>query len=327
MKTTSDLGKLTQLLDLPCHRLGDVLSGPILFDFTVEGKRPFFLSTLLHGNETSGWEGFRSLVKDHLNSENTLPSCIILLGNIQAAKKRRRLLDEQPDFNRIWEGGASEYNQWADQVIDYALKRNPWFALDIHNNTGPNPHHAVLASIDKVTLAAARLFSNKAMFATQPHGVFTRRTATFCTSLTLEAGLPDDPNSTERARAYVDLLWQRQDVPDVDCCDLDLYQNNVRVIVENAASISNEEVPIFAPKLHRFNFKTIPAGTELARLVSDKARLLAIDEDLKDQTDGYLAYTGEQIQVCRDTIMSMYTDDPLIARQDCVCYFLEPLNL
>ena len=120
------------------------------------------------------------------------------------------MLDGQPDFNRIWEGGNSPYTTWADDVISYVEEKHPWFALDIHNNTGPNPHHSIVASIDLTTMSAARLFSRTAIFAQQPQGVLTRRTSAFCTSITIEAGLPQDPASAaRRTRIYFDTVAAR----------------------------------------------------------------------------------------------------------------------
>lgn len=326
MKVSSDLAFFRKLTTLRANELASVLHTPTLFDFCVAGKPPFFLSTLLHGNETSGWDALGTLFAEDYQTKK-LPSCMILVGNVQAAQHQKRMLDGQPDFNRIWEGGSSPYAKWADEVISYVEAKRPWFALDIHNNTGPNPHHSIVASIDETTMSAARLFSRTAIFAQQPPGVFTRRTSGFCTSITIEAGLPQDPASAVRAREYIAALWKNGTVPFIDTSDQELFQNNVRVLIENADTISDDQVPKFAPKLYRFNFKKIPEGTELARLVVDHARLRAVDEDQRDQTRTFLTYKGKNVSLKRDTIMSMYTEDPRIARQDCVCYFLEPLYL
>ena len=326
MKISSDLAFFRKLTKLEAHELASVLHTPTLFDFCVPEQAPFFLSVLLHGNEISGWDALRSLVRENFLSQE-LPSCMILIGNVQAAQHCKRMLDGQPDFNRIWEGGSSPYANWANQVISYVEEKNPWFALDVHNNTGPNPHHSIVSSVDATTMSAARLFSRTAIFAQQPPGVLTRRTSGFCTSITIEAGLPQNPVSATRACDYIKTLWQHGAVPFIDTSDQELFQNSVRVLIDNADTISDDQVPKFAPKLYRFNFKTIPEGTELARLVVDHARLRAVDEDQQDQTRSFLTYKGKNVSLKRDTIMSMYTEDPRIARQDCVCYFLEPLRV
>ena len=45
---------------------------------------------------------------------------------------------------------------------------------------------------------------------------------------------------------------------------------------------------------------------------------------MHDVTNEFLEYKGDEVLLARDVIMSMYTEDPRIALQDCVCYFLEP---
>lgn len=326
MKLSSDLTFFRKLTSRHANELASILHTPTLFDFSNSDQAPFFLSILLHGNETSGWDALRTLVQEEYQSKN-LPSCLILIGNVQAAQHNKRMLDGQPDFNRIWEGGNSPYAKWADDVISFLETKHPWFALDVHNNTGPNPHHSIVTSIDATTMSAARLFSQTAIFAQQPPGVLTRRTSAFCTSITIEAGLPEDPASALRAREYISVLWNTGKVPKTDTSDQELFQNNVRVLIENADSITDDQVPKFAPKLYRYNFKIIPEGTELARLVVDHARLRAVDEDQRDQTRTFLTYKGKNVSLRKDTILSMYTEDPRIARQDCVCYFLEPLQV
>ena len=326
MKLSSDLTFFRKLTSRRAHELASILHTPTLFDFSSSEQAPFFLSVLLHGNETSGWDALRTLVQEEYQNKN-LPSCLILIGNVQAAQHNKRMLDGQPDFNRIWEGGSSPYAKWADDVISFLETKHPWFALDVHNNTGPNPHHSIVTSIDATTMSAARLFSQTAIFAQQPPGVLTRRTSAFCTSITIEAGLPEDPGSAARAREYISVLWKAGTVPETDTSDQELFQNNVRVLIENADTITDDQVPKFAPKLYRYNFKIIPEGTELARLVVDHARLRAVDEDQRDQTRTFLTYKGKNVSLRRDTILSMYTEDPRIARQDCVCYFLEPLQV
>lgn len=325
MRVVKSIDEFKKALNYQSEELVQLYNEPVLFDFSQSDRRPFFVSTLLHGNETSGWDAIRSLVSEALESKG-IPSFLLLLGNLSAAERNLRHLDGQPDFNRIWDQGNTPYHEWAREVLEFVRSRKPWYSLDIHNNTGPNPHHSIITSLDESTLQSARLFSQNAIFAQQPPGVLTRRCAEFSIALTIEAGLPQDPHSTIRASNFIKKLWDRQDIPSTDLSDLKIFENSVRVVLENAAELTSEDVPHFAPFLHRFNFKKIPAGTKLAKLAKPKTRLLAIDEQQQDRTEDYLSYDGSNISVRQDTIMSMYTEDPLIVRQDCVCYFLNTLD-
>lgn len=311
------------ILDLHASELHTVLDGPTLFDLTMNGQAPIFVAVLLHGNEISGWDAVRSVLKELLHNGQDL-SMLLLVGNVLAAREGVRALDGQTDFNRIWEEENGQKFQWAEEVIERVAARKPWFALDLHNNTCPNPHHSVITDMNPSTLSAARKFSETAIFAMQPLSILSRRCSQFCTAITLEVGIPSDPTSSDRARAYLQYLTELGGVPATHSDDLRIYTNKVRVVVENAQELDEWQVPNFTPFLSNWNFKTLDKGTEIAQLKNGGGRLLAQDERLNDVTSSYLEYKDDTVCLNSDVIMSMYTDNPRIALQDCVCYFLEP---
>lgn len=313
------------ILDLPANELLSVLDGPTLFDLTRPGQSPMFVSVLLHGNEVSGWDAVRSLLKEQ-NHNGQSSSILLLIGNVLAASRGVRALDGQSDFNRIWEEEDGNKTQWAEAVIQVVTDKKPWFALDIHNNTCPNPPHAVITDMNPATLSAARKFSETAIFAMQPLSILSRRCSQFCTAVTLEVGVPSDPLSAKRARDYLKFLSELGGVPATHSDDLKIYTNKIRVVIENAHELDEWQVPNFTPSLSDWNFKTLDKGTEIARLKSGGGRLLAQDERMNDVTRSYLEYKDDSVCLSNDVIMSMYTDNPRIALQDCVCYFLEPWN-
>ena len=84
-------------LDSSSTGLAGVLAGPSLI--LLKGRRdpPLFVSTLLHGNETTGFEAIKILLRRYLQSE--LPrSMLLFIGNVQAAEQGLRSLPGQSDF-------------------------------------------------------------------------------------------------------------------------------------------------------------------------------------------------------------------------------------
>ncbi len=312
-----------EILDFHASDLSSVLEGPTLFDLRTPNTPPIFVSVLLHGNEISGWDALRSLLKDQIRS-GAMASMYVLIGNVLAASQCVRALDEQPDFNRIWDGKHTSESNWTLEVIEEVASGKPWFALDIHNNTCPNPHHSVITDMNPATLSVAREFSDIAMFATQPPGVLSRRCSEFCTAITIEVGTPWDRESTIRAKEFLTTLTSRGHLPATSGDDLLIYRNNIRVVIENAHDKKEWQVPRFTPSLNQWNFKTLAKGTEIARVKPGGGRLVAHDDHMHDVTNDYLEYNGDEVVLARNVIMSMYTEDPRIALQDCVCYFLEP---
>ena len=75
------------LLDKNAHELHEALSGPTLIHLSGIKSRPLFVSVLLHGNETTGWEAIRQYLSEHLSEEQetgtVLPRAMSLfIGNI-----------------------------------------------------------------------------------------------------------------------------------------------------------------------------------------------------------------------------------------------------
>ena len=291
---------------LPAHELADALHGPTLFDLRKPGRPPLFLSVLLHGNEHSGWDALRQL-----HGELAHASALVFVGNVDAARARRRALPGHADFNRVWEGGDAPEAAIAEQVVAFAKAAKPRLAIDIHNNTGRNPPYAVIFRPDRETLATARAFASKALLATQPNGVQTRRFAAFCPSATVEVGTPDDPASTRRAAAFVRRLLNDERNPSDDPSGLRLFETVARVSVSDDVAI--------VPAVQCFNFRTAPAGLALAsggELTARAADGTVVNED-------YLVTEHGATMLAKPTTIGMYTADVSAARSDCLCYLLE----
>ena len=88
------------ILDRDTRSLQDLLGGPTLIHLPGDRQPALFLSVLLHGNETVGWEALRALLRQRLAryGELRLPRALsIFIGNIAAAAAGVRHLPDQPD--------------------------------------------------------------------------------------------------------------------------------------------------------------------------------------------------------------------------------------
>ena len=296
---------------MPAPRLAEALPGPTLFDLRREGQAPLFVSVLLHGNEISGWDAVRQL-----GEELAARSALVLVGNVAAAQAGVRTLPGQPDFNRIWaasaEGVPGAEAALAAEVMRVVAASKPQFAVDIHNNTGRNPPYAVVADTAPATLALAASLAERVLLATQPRGFFTARLASLCPSVTVEVGTPDDAGSTPRAVAYLRRLIA---APPSPAGSLDVFETKLRVTVSADTAIATE--------VQCWNFRTAPAGTVLARA----GRLRAWDAAGQDLSDEYLARSDGATRLRRPAMLAMFTGSLAAARQDCLCYFLEPKHV
>ena len=148
--------------------LFDLLEKPTLIHLEGEKKEPLFISTLLHGNEDTGFYALQNILKKY--QEKPLPRSIsIFIGNPEAAAENKRRLERQVDFNRIWPGTHEDFLAEAHmmkQVTDTMREKNTFLSIDIHNNTGRNPHYGCINVLDRRYLALAGMFSNIVVYFT-----------------------------------------------------------------------------------------------------------------------------------------------------------------
>ncbi len=302
-----------EFADVPAAALADELDGPTLFDLRKVDQSPLFISVLMHGDEVSGWDAVRGLVAELADA-----SVMVFVGNVEAARQGVRALPGQVDFNRVWEGGAGEDAVVAEEVTARVATARPHLAIDVHNNTGENPPYSVICRTDEHTLAVAATFAERALLATQPHGFQTRRFARFCTAVTIEVGTPDDPSSADRARTF--LARALTDGPALGNGGAKPHRLS---LFETVARVGLTDDAVIEPRMQRFNFRSVPAGTAFTRV----GALTAIAEDGRDICNRYFTQTNGAAVLKRPAIIAMYTGNPDSARSDCLCYFLKPIGM
>jgi hypothetical protein len=73
-------------------------------------------------------------------------------------------------------------------VVEIVRHETPFASIDIHNNTGNNPHYACVNSFDEAHLHLARLFGRTVVYFEQPVGVQSAALAKICPAVTVECG-------------------------------------------------------------------------------------------------------------------------------------------
>jgi succinylglutamate desuccinylase len=289
------------------------------------------VSVLLHGNETTGFFALQSLLKSYQDS--LLPRALsIFVGNVVAARDGLRRLAGQPDYNRVWPG--SQYNDCAEQrmmaeVLELMRERRPFASVDVHNNTGINPHYACINRIDHRFMHLASLFSRTLVYFIRPAGVQSMAFAELCPAVTVECGKVGQKAGMEHAQEFLDACLHLSEIPEhrVAAHDVDLFHTvaTVRVPRTYSFGFGDQQADIcFVDDLDRLNFRELAAGTTLAQLDGvDDLPLTAIDERGDEVADRYFAVEGDMLRTTRSVMPSMFTLDERIIRQDCLGYLME----
>jgi len=342
MGAVSDMGAPTGLaildtvpggfLDCGARDLHLLLDGPTLIELPGERRPPLFVSILLHGNEDSGLGAVQRVLSDYL--DRPLPrSLMLLVGNVEAARHGLRRLDEQPDFNRIWPGALNHRDtpeaRIMAEVHARVVERGALAAIDLHNNTGRNPHYAVVCNLDPRTLGVAALFSRRVVCFRGIPGTQTASFAGMVPAITAECGLPGEAANAEAGARLVDAALNLDQLPDgsSEGAALDLYHTLgvVRVREDVSFGFGAGEVELrFDPALDENNFRELKPGTVLGE-TSHRMPLRMIDEAGHDVAAHYFETGGGELRLRKQAVPAMFTLDPLIVRQDCLCYMMERL--
>ncbi|HEY5700833.1 MAG TPA: M14 family metallopeptidase [Gammaproteobacteria bacterium] len=316
------------LLALEASRLHEKLDGPTLIHLPGREPRPLYVSVLLHGNETTGWETVRALLAHGADAE--LPRALSLfIGNIAAAKAGLRQLDSQPDYNRIWSAGESPEHAMAAKVLGQMREKNPAACIDVHNTSGVNPHHAAINRMDNAHLSLASRFGHLVVFAERQQGLESQAFGAFCPSVVIECGLPDHPGGVEHARAYLESCLEpgglALHVPHRGDIDLFHIVATVRVPDEVEFGFEGEAFELrLLPHLDELNFNELPAGTAFGEVRANGHVPLKVT-DLKgnDARNRFFRVEDKRLITAVPVMPSLVSTDVRIIRQDCLCYLME----
>lgn len=326
-----------QLLDVPATELWRHLPGPTLVRVAGMREPPLFASVLQHGNETSGWDAARAVLDEYRT--RPLPRSLwLFIGNVQAARYGRRHLPGQVDYNRAWPGGANEQSpegRIAAEVAEVVTREGLFAAVDIHNNSGRNPHYGCINMLDPRAFRLARLFGSVVVYVTRPRGMQSMFFSRHCPAVTVECGRAEEPGSVAHARRYLQACLSLEAIADVPvpADELSLFHTVAVVTLAEDVELAFGDNPAAADiclpvDLERLNFRYLPAGTPFGRLgnASTALGLRVTDESGADVTAQWLSVDGGTIRLRRPLLPAMLTRNIEIIRQDCLCYFMAPMQ-
>ncbi len=325
------------ILDVDAKQLHQYVENHTLVHLRGKIKRPLFVSILQHGDETTGWDAIKLLIKQHLNK---LPrSLYLLFGNVEAAKENLRQLDHQPDFNRCWPGlhkDVNEVTKIMSEITDMMREIKPFASIDIHNNTGRNPHYAGINSLNIEFSNLASLFSDTIIHFTSPDGIQSGAFAEFCPSVTIECGMSGTADGIEQTHTFLENLIHLPSLKEVPGIAehrkvLNIF-STVKVRPEISIAIAdkvNEPVNfIINSDLDYHNFHLLEVGTVFGQLADDEVDMpfVVTDQIGHDITDHYFQKNGREISLKQKVVPAMITQSIQAIRLDCLCYLMHPVR-
>ena len=321
------------LLDASVGSLAALLGGPTLMHLPGRRPQPLFVTVLAHGNESTGFYALQALLKKYRDQE--LPRALsVFIGNVDAAAEGQRFLGGQADYNRVWPGTEQQDAPEAlmmQQVVDSQRARKVFASIDVHNNTGINPHYGCINRVDNQFLHLASLFSRTVVYFIRPLGVQSMAMSCVCPAVTIECGKPDHEYGTAHACDYMDACLHLSELPQhpVASHDVDLFHTVATVKIPADISFGFDEGVAdlqLVRNIDHLNFRELPAGTPLGRIRPGAAvRLDVSDDNNQSVYDRYFSIEDNTLLTARPLMPSMFTLEEKIIRQDCLGYLMERL--
>lgn len=176
-----------------------------------------FVSTLLHGNEDSGFRAVLEL----LRRKDRYPFDLwVFLGNTRAARQEgwfaHRYLDDQEDFNRVWGLGpaTTRMRRCAEEVLAEVTAGPLEAAVDLHNNTGENPPYAITAVRTPESLRLVGVCADIGLLWNLRINALMEALAPFCPAVAVECGKSGRPASQAFALGALDRFLETADIGD-----------------------------------------------------------------------------------------------------------------
>jgi hypothetical protein len=319
------------LLEVAPAELHQVLPGPTLLRIPGEKEPPFFICTLLHGDEPTGFLAVQQLLNRYTQKNKPLPRSVwLFLGNIAAARENVRHLPNQPDFNRIWKGGTLPEHRLVEQLLAI-LKSNKLFAgVDIHNTSGKNPHYACVNNLGGTFINLGKLFSPMIVYFTRPDEVISRALADLCPAITVESGQARDPFGVDHVLDFLEQCLALDSIPTNANNPLapKVYHSIARIEVPDNCRIgfgeSCQETDFnFVENLESMNFVEQAENTLVGWRLNPDLKLAVVDEHGEDVSEGFISYENGEIRLIRSVVPSMFTTFAPNILDDCLGYLMQ----
>jgi hypothetical protein len=238
---------------------------------TALGPRARLVSCLLHGNEPSG---FVAMV-DVLRRGERFPFDLwVLIGNVRAATEdglyAHRYLDDQEDFNRIWDvpSATTDMRRCAAAILEELRSADLEAAIDLHNNSSRNPYYSIVPQLSPEGLLLASLCADSMLLWRLHLHTLMEALTTVCPAVSVECGALHLSDGNSFASGVVHRFLTAADfaVPAVGDRPrprrmVEILQRvTVRPDVEFSfgAAVDGADF-VVVPELDRYNFEVLPA--------------------------------------------------------------------
>lgn len=335
---------LLELTDSPEQFLLS-LSAPTIIDITGESpKRWRVITTLLHGNEPSGFIALHQwLIEVALGKLTPKTNLRIIIGSVEAAQQRplfsQRYLTEGVDINRCFtnakelthKNGYFKRAQLIKQAIDDV---NPEAIIDLHNTSGSGPAFAVSTCCNTEVLALSALFCDT-MIISHIHIGALMELDFSGQIITVECGGCNDLHAHKTALKGIKNFTSVNDIshnPNTHPVNVIFKPLRLRLAANTTLDYAKSNTKtadlVLKSSLEKYNYHIVFKNTEIGWLnkISDEMFLL-IDEHGHNVFSDFFTLNNNKLTCVTDLKFFMATTNKHIALTDCLFYVVKTITL
>ncbi|MFT5520767.1 MAG: hypothetical protein ACI9IA_001364 [Enterobacterales bacterium] len=295
-----------------------------------DSSRCRVITTLIHGNEPSGFIACHRWLKDKVMPETNVR---FILCNPEAAKTKpfftNRYVEHSEDLNRFFSREATDQSAVANraqQILSLVREVNPEAIIDLHNTSGKSPAFSVSVVEDKQHLKLIELFTSTLIYTELKVGAIMEQCFD-APIVTIECGGANDNPSHRVAEKGLYRYTSKKDLFDNRNPTVQVYRHPLRIELKDDSSVgfaqhrlATTDITLRAD-IEELNRDITPEGEFLGWCdINDLEHFKAIDEHGINQIENILVNRDGCLFALVDLQLFMVTTVPEIATKDCLFY-------
>lgn len=299
-----------------------------------DGSRCRVVVTLLHGNEPSGLSAVHRILRQGIAPAVDVH---IFIVNVDAARAQpvftHRMLPGDRDLNRCFTipFDTDTQSRLAGVLYECWHSLAPEALIDIHNTSGAGPSFGVIKFLSAEHKSLISLFTCQVVMTDLVSGSVMDLSGRLCPVVTIECGGAGSQASDHTAFSGLIKYVSLDQVfnPDTDDVAMDFFHHPLRLeLLEGACVDYGDEALLMRgislrPDLEHMNFSEVKAGTRLGYITGELTQVLQARTGQGEDRLTDFFFTRHQSLVARVPMkFFMATNNPEIARTDCLLYFV-----
>lgn len=300
-----------------------------VIDFKTDEKKPWrVITTLLHGNEPSGFYALHKLIREN-SFKDLAVNVRVIVASVEAAQYgepfSHRYLPGGSDLNRCFGSSSLSHYYLRAQVIASSIRQvKPEAVIDLHNTSGNSPAFIVSCNPKRSNLNLAALFADAMIVSHIRLGALMEQDFG-CPIITVECGGASQDSAHQLAYTGIQKFIAQEEKSCITQ-NVEVIYQPIRVKVANGAKLAFSDSPqptnlTLREDIEDINFHDNIKGLSLGWTDKNGLGNIMLESPTHvGNVSDYFSLDGDQLICHKDMKIFMATKQAEIAINDCLFY-------